>query len=113
MTPSTIFSARSTSPPKSLWPGVSTMLILVAVVDRGVLGQDGDAALALQLVRVHDPLRDLLVGAEGAAWRSMASTGGLAVVDVGDDGDVADFHELLGTHHKTQRAQDEPREPSF
>ena len=26
-TPSTIFRARSTSPPKSLWPGVSTMLI--------------------------------------------------------------------------------------
>src|SRR5579872_6351684 len=28
MTPSTILSARSTSPPKSAWPGVSTMLIL-------------------------------------------------------------------------------------
>ena len=27
MTPSTILSARSTSPPKSAWPGVSTMLI--------------------------------------------------------------------------------------
>ena len=27
-TPSTIFNARSTSPPKSLWPGVSTILIL-------------------------------------------------------------------------------------
>src|ERR1035437_9472537 len=29
MTPSTILRARSTSPPKSLWPGVSTMLILM------------------------------------------------------------------------------------
>ena len=28
-TPSTIISTRSTSPPKSAWPGVSTMLILV------------------------------------------------------------------------------------
>ena len=28
-TPSTIFSTRSTSPPKSAWPGVSTMLIFV------------------------------------------------------------------------------------
>jgi hypothetical protein len=29
-TPSTIVSARSTSPPKSAWPGVSTMLIFVS-----------------------------------------------------------------------------------
>jgi hypothetical protein len=28
-TPSTIWSVRSTSPPKSAWPGVSTMLIFV------------------------------------------------------------------------------------
>src|ERR1700760_2154471 len=31
MTPSTILSARSTSPPKSAWPGVSTMLILLSL----------------------------------------------------------------------------------
>jgi hypothetical protein len=30
ITPSTIFSARSTSPPKSLCPGVSTMLIFTS-----------------------------------------------------------------------------------
>ena len=29
-TPSTIVSARSTSPPKSAWPGVSTMLIFTS-----------------------------------------------------------------------------------
>ena len=29
-TPSTICSTRSTSPPKSAWPGVSTMLILIS-----------------------------------------------------------------------------------
>ena len=29
ITPSAMFSTRSTSPPKSLWPGVSMMLILV------------------------------------------------------------------------------------
>ena len=60
-------------------------------MDRRVLGQDGDAALALELVRVHDALGDGLVGAEGAG---LAQHGvdqrGLAVVDVGDDGDVAD-----------------------
>ena len=31
MTPLTIFRMRSTSPPKSAWPGVSTMLILVSL----------------------------------------------------------------------------------
>ena len=30
VSPSTILRARSTSPPKSLWPGVSTMLILMS-----------------------------------------------------------------------------------
>ncbi len=30
ITPSTIFSTRSTSPPKSAWPGVSTMLIFTS-----------------------------------------------------------------------------------
>ena len=60
-------------------------------MDRRVLGQDGDAALLFELVRVHDALDDGLVGAVGAG---LAEHGidqrGLAVVDVGDDGDVAD-----------------------
>ncbi len=62
----------------------------VAVVDRRLLGEDRDALLALQVARVHDPVDDGLVGAEGAG---LAQHGvderGLAVVDVGDDGDVA------------------------
>ena len=70
----------------------------VAEVDGRVLGQDRDAALALEVVRVHDALGDLLVGAEGAA---LAEQGvherGLAVVDVGDDGDVAQLHPLSGS----------------
>ena len=46
---------RSTSPPKSAWPGVSMMLTLVPPSVQGdVLGQDGDAALALQVVGVED-----------------------------------------------------------
>ena len=60
------------------------------VEDRGVLGQDGDAALALEFVGVHDALDVSFVGAKDAA---LAEHGvderGLAVVHVGDDGDVA------------------------
>ena len=71
--------------------GVDDVDLHVAVADRGVLGQDRDALLALEVHRVHDPVGDLLVRAEGAG---LAQHGvderGLAVVDVGDDGDVAE-----------------------
>ena len=62
----------------------------VAVMDGGVLGQDGDAALALELVAVHGAFGDALVGAKYSALAEhRVDEGGLAVVDVGDDGDVA------------------------
>ena len=75
-TPSTIARARSTSPPKSAWPGVSTRLILHALPrDRGGLGEDGDAPLALLVVGVHDPVDDAPGGrAKTPVARSMAST---------------------------------------
>ena len=64
--------------------------------DRGALGEDGDAALTLQVVRIHGALGDLLVLAEGAALLQQAvHQRGLAVVDVGDDRDVADVHKSL------------------
>ena len=69
-------------------------------VDAGVLpddgrrlGEDGDAPLALQVVAVHRALGDLLVGAEGAGLlQQVVHERGLAVVDVGDDGDVTNLH---------------------
>ena len=62
----------------------------LAVVNGGVLGQDGDAALTLELVAVHGALFDALVGAEHAALpKHGVNKGGLAVIDVGDDGNVA------------------------
>ena len=61
------------------------------VADRRVLGEDGDAAFALKLVAVHDTLTDGLVSAEGAGLAEESiDERGLAVVDVGDDGNVAD-----------------------
>ena len=62
----------------------------VVVVDGGVLRQNRDAALALELVAVHRALGDALVRAERAALvQQRVDQRGLAVVDVGDDGDVA------------------------
>ena len=74
------------------------MLIFIPSIENGgVLGQDGDAALALQFVGVHHALDQSLVGAESAA---LAEHGihqrGLTVVDVGDDGDVANTGAQIG-----------------
>ena len=70
--------------------GVDDVDLHAAVADRGVLGEDRDALLALEVVRVHDPLGHVLVGAEDAGLPEHGvDQRGLAVVDVGDDGDVA------------------------
>src|SRR5205807_7164134 len=62
-----------------------------AVLDGAVLREDRDAALALDVVGVHDALAEPLVRGEGP--RLLEETiyrRGLAVVDVRDDGDIAD-----------------------
>ena len=64
--------------------------LYVVIEDGGVLGQNGDAALALQVVGVHDPLDQMLVGAKRAALpQHGVHQRGLAMVHVGDDGDIA------------------------
>jgi len=63
---------------------------------RSAFGQDGDAALALLVVGVHGALGHLLVFPyrTGLA-QELINQRGLAVVDMGDDGDVADLHEQI------------------
>ena len=62
-----------------------------AVYHGRVLRQDRDALLPLEVVRVEDQLADLLVGAEKPALlEHPVDQRRLAVVDVGDDRDVAD-----------------------
>ena len=62
----------------------------VAVPHRGVLREDRDALLALEVVRVHHPFGDVLVGAEGSRLpQQTVDERGLAVIDVRDDRDVA------------------------
>ena len=75
--------------------------VVILVLERGVLGLDGDALFALEVHRVHDALDDGLVGAERARLaEELIDERGLAVVNVGDDGDVAnlldDFHKMSG-----------------
>src|SRR5918992_263697 len=57
----------------------------------GVLGEDRDAALALLVHRVEDPVGQLLVRGEHAGLAQHGvDKGGLAMVDVRDDRDVPD-----------------------
>ena len=57
--------------------------------DRRVLGENGDTPLPLQFIRVHHPIRHLLVGAEGAGLPQHGiNESGLTVVNMGDDGDI-------------------------
>ena len=61
------------------------------VGDRRVLGEDRDALLALELVRVHGALFDVGVIGEGVGLSEHGvDEGRLAVVDVGHDGHIPD-----------------------
>ena len=76
--------------------GVHDVDLRPAIGDRGVLGHDRDALLPLEVDRVHDPLGDRLVRAEDAALpEHRVDQGGLPVVDVRDDGDVAEIRPRL------------------
>ena len=62
----------------------------VLIVDGGVLGQDGNAPLPLQVSGVHDPVHGLLIlPIDAALLQHLIHQGGLAVVNVSDDGDVS------------------------
>ena len=75
--------------------------VVILVLERGVLGLDRDAFFALEVHRVHDALDHGLVGAERAGLaQELVDQRGFAMVNVGDDGDVAnlldDFHKMSG-----------------
>ena len=61
--------------------------------DRGRLGHDRDAALFFEIVGIHHAFGDALILAERARLLEQTiDEGRLAVVDVGDDGDIAQLH---------------------
>ena len=71
--------------------GIDDVDLHAFVGDGDVLGKDGDAALALLIVGVEDALFHLLVLTEDVGSPQKAvDQRGLAVVDVGDDSDIAD-----------------------
>jgi hypothetical protein len=79
-------------------PGrVDNVDVGIAVLDGAVLGDDGDAALALEIVAVHHPLGDVLMRRKRTRLpQQLVDERGLPVVDVGNNRDVA---ELAGSSH--------------
>jgi hypothetical protein len=72
----------------------------IFVVDRGVFGQNGDAALFFEVIGIHDAVLNGFIGSEGAGLAEHGvDEGGFTVVNVGDDGDVADGFGGRGCAH--------------
>jgi hypothetical protein len=73
------------------------MLMCVPFPAHGaVLGQDGDAALFFDGVVVHHGVDHLFVVGKGAGLaQQLVDHGGFAMVNVGDDGDVADLFVIV------------------
>ncbi len=79
---------------------------VVAPGDRGVLGENRDAALLFLVVRVHHALGEHGALAERARLLEQAvDESGLAVVDVGDDGDIAQVFDGHGDRPAGERAR--------
>ena len=78
--------------------GVHDVDLRIAVGDGGVLGQNGDTTLPLQIAGVHDTLHHLLVfPVDAALLEQGVHQGGLAVVNVGDDGYISQLGLLHGS----------------
>ena len=81
---------------KSTWPGrVDQVELVVDAVRGGVAHPDGvqldrDAALALQVHGVEDLLAHLALVERAGGLDEPVRQSGLAVVDVGDDAEIAD-----------------------
>ena len=99
--------------------GVDDVDLNVLVLDRDVLGENRNAALTLLVVRVQDAVLDLLVGTEGVrGTQELVDHRRLAVVDVGDDGDVpqivyAHVVPLSSIHIQTARVCDPPSDTTL
>ena len=74
--------------------------------DRGRLGEDGDTALALEIVGIHRALGHPLILAERPGLLEEAvDEGGFPMVDVGNDGDISEVHRGLNMRARAKTAR--------
>lgn len=58
-------------------------------------GKDGDPAFPFQSIGIHGALGNTLIVAHGAGLTEhLVNERGLAMIDMGDDGDISQGHEL-------------------
>ena len=75
--------------------GINDIDLIAFIVYSGVLGENGDAALALEIAGIHHALRhDLIFAVNAALLEHLIDQGGLAVVNVRDNGNITDL--ILG-----------------
>ena len=74
--------------------GVHDIDAVIVPFDRGILGQDGNAALALLVIAIHDQFRAFIATVKGAGLtQQLVNHRGFTMVNVGDDGDIAQFFD--------------------
>ena len=74
---------------------VDDIYFCVLPADGRVFCENGDAALFFERVRIHDAVfHDLIVAECTGLAEHLVDESGLPVVDMGDDGDVANLHSL-------------------
>ena len=72
--------------------GIDDVDLIVFIMDSGILGENGDAALAFEIAGVHHTVDDRLVFAVHAALlEHLIDQRGLAVVNVRDDCNIPNF----------------------
>src|SRR4029078_5880397 len=80
--------------------GVDDVDLDAVITHAGDLGEDGDTALALQVVGIHHAVDVLLMGAEDAALvEHGVHESGLAMIYVRDDGDISDIR--IAANHES------------
>ena len=74
--------------------GVNDIDPIIVPSDRSIFGQNGNATLTFLIIGIHDPLSARIFAIQGAGLLQQAvDQRGFAVVNVGDNGDVAKrFH---------------------
>jgi Phytanoyl-CoA dioxygenase (PhyH) len=76
-------------------PGLVALMIIP--LNAGALGKNRDSAFFFKIVRIHRPLFNALVVAEGSGLaEKLVNKSGFAMIDVGDDSDITQRHLDLG-----------------
>lgn len=70
--------------------------LMLLILHRGILAEDGNASLPFQIVVIHDQFPCILILPEHlGGMQDLIHQSGLTMVNVSDDGDVSDIHFIV------------------